>query len=130
MRNLRDLIKQSTESLRAAQPGPPVRPNSLYAAGAVGNPVRVRPRPRTPKNDSETEGDRFVHRDIYPEKKFETDITERRERSRASVAPPRGTGADRAAAVRQALRSAASLRTAMLVREVLDPPISLREDRW
>lgn len=116
MQRLRDLLRSPE--------GQPVRPTSLYEAGRVGA----------------SPGERTTRREASPAAWFESgaeptaeERTTRRERTvaerRRSVAPTPQATTPAADEILTALRNPASLRTAILLREVLDPPVSRRRKR-
>jgi len=105
----------------------PIRPTSIHAAGSTGASDVERARMRQDRaRDPETG---LAHRDLYPERPVVND-REPRSRHRPPVpALSRAPQTASRAALLTALRSPASLRTAILVREVLDPPLALRDER-
>lgn len=113
MQRLRDVIRSLEE--QAARP-PAARPNSLYEAGRVGSAPGERPdrmeAPQDARIDSAAE--------LTAEER-----TTRRE-PRRPVARTQRTAAPMAGRIRSTLRDPASLQTAILLREVLDPPVSRR----
>ncbi|CAA9556329.1 MAG: hypothetical protein AVDCRST_MAG33-1315 [uncultured Thermomicrobiales bacterium] len=120
MQRFRELIAST------ASPSDYDRPGSLYAAGAVGErlPAVARREARLAATDS----------DIGPAR------TERGERARptpgdrpgrptrSTAEPPPERERDARADLMAALRSPSALRTAVLLREVLDAPVALRDD--
>ena len=117
MRRVRDLIASATD------PSSYDRPGSLYAAGAVGQGAVTIPR-REVRPDA-------IESDIDPTR------AGRREAARpapgdrpvrdvpgTTVAPP---GRDARTDLMAALQSPATLRTAILLREILDTPVALRD---
>ncbi|HEV2526883.1 MAG TPA: hypothetical protein VGT61_00315 [Thermomicrobiales bacterium] len=103
------------------------RPGSLWESGSVGEPQdgRDAERPRNP-NRSQRSDPRRPQVLSIEEQEWQKPSTERpRQRVEPVVTWPQ-TEADRLAA---ALRDPASLRTAVLLREVLDPPLALRDER-
>jgi len=117
MRRLQDLVRSLEEQSGGA---PPIRPNSLHEAGRVGSPPGERPQRR--------EVVRVVQVDSASEPTAE-------ERTTRRVRPP--AGRDQAAQPPQAvpltarqnratLQNPESFRTAIMLREVLDPPLSRR----
>lgn len=125
LRQLADVVREQVEAARPPA-GPPIRPTSLREAGAVGESAEGRDRSRRlPASDSETG---IAHRDLYPERPVVNDQDPRVRRS--PVQPlSRAPRPESREAFLAALRSPAALRTAILVREVLDPPLALRDDR-
>ena len=117
MERLRDLVR----TLDGQPVLPSARPTSLYEAGRVGAPSTARPArgasPRDASIDSATE--------LTAEER-----TGRRERPaparRRQVAPEPETPTLVARQIRAALQNPESLRTAIMLREVLDPPVSRR----
>jgi len=116
MQRLRDLLR----SLEG-QPAPPTRPTSLYEAGNVGSSPGKRP----------------VRREAPPDAWFESgseptaeERTTRRERPvtgrRRTVAETPQATTLAAQQIQATLQNPASLRSAILLREVLDPPVSRR----
>lgn len=119
-------LAQAQEQAQAGRQAP-MRPTSLYAAGSVGEPVAGSNRPRQPlAGDPETG---IVHRNLYPERPVVNDQEPRAHRRPPVPALSRAPQTDSRAALLTALRSPASLRTAILVREVLEPPLALRDER-
>jgi len=116
MQRLRELTSST------AGPSDYDRPSSLYAAGAVGegSSAVVRREARLVA----TEGDVDPARTGRGERTLPTprDRPVRAIRS-TTEPPPRG---DARAELMAALRSPSALRTAILLREVLDPPVALR----
>jgi hypothetical protein len=128
MQSLRDMIKSTQEAVRAAQEeqARAQRPTSLYGAGSAGQLEPGAFRPRFPLAEQE------VQPDVYPERQPVGETESHRNRPSklsAPVTPHRDSREARAAALRRVLSSPSSLQTAFLVREVLDPPVALREDR-
>ncbi len=123
-RDLANAVRDQMELARE-QAQPPIRPTSLYAAGATGEPDQQRPRsPSSPARDIAV---RREGRNIYPEGAAPDDQLQQTRR-RPPVAARQAPRSDSRAALLTALRSPASLRTAILVREILDPPVALRGD--
>ncbi|MBA2469549.1 MAG: hypothetical protein H0V37_09110 [Chloroflexia bacterium] len=120
-RELANAVREQMDLARA-QSQPPIRPTSIYAAGATGEPDQQRPRsPSSPARDIAA---RREGRNIYPEGPIPNN--EASARRRPPVATRQVPQGDSRAALLTALRSPASLRTAILVREILDPPVALR----
>lgn len=106
----------------------PIRPTSIHAAGATGASDVERARMRQDRaRDQEARTER---NDRYPEGAAPNDQDARSRRRPPVQALSRVPRADSRAALMTALGSRASLRTAILVREVLDPPVALRDDRF
>jgi len=120
-RNLLDALRGGGQS---TEPPSRSRPTSLFEAGATGGDDDRRPRlrPRLP----DTPDDRKNRRSVYPEAPLAASPAVRRQTAEPPPARPRTSSRT---ALRVALRSPASLRTAILLREVLDPPVALRGDR-
>lgn len=120
-RDLVDSVRQQWDAAVAQaqeERREPVRPTSIYAAGSVGTSDADRARMRQ---------DRSNRDNLYPEGAAPDDQAQRTRR-RPVAEPVRLSRTDSRAALMTALRSPASLRTAILVREVLDPPVALRGD--
>jgi len=117
MERLRDLLR----TLDGQPVLPSARPTSLYEAGRVGASSGARPArvasPRDPRIDSATE--------LTAEER-----TGRRQRPAPArqrpVASEPETTTLVARRIRAALQNPESLQTAILLREVLDPPVSRR----
>ncbi|MDQ3656399.1 MAG: hypothetical protein M3457_15155 [Chloroflexota bacterium] len=114
------------EAQGQAQNRAPIRPTSLREAGATGASDVDRARMRQDRaRDQEARTER---NNRYPEGAAPNDQAQRTRRRppvEASSRIPRG---DQGAVLLASLRSPASLRTAILIREVLDPPVALRGD--
>lgn len=123
-RDIANAVREQMDLARA-QTQPPVRPTSLREAGAVGGPREGGNRPPEARAGDRETG--MVHRNLYPEGPTAND-QELRSRRRPPVQARAAARSDSRAALLTALRSPASLRTAILVREVLDPPVALRGD--
>lgn len=110
MERLRDLLRTLDDQ--------PVRPtggpNSLYEAGRVGASSGARPARRAASRDASI--------DSATEPTAE-ERTTRRQQPVAQTSQPATPAARR---IRAALQNPESLRTAILLREVLDPPVSRR----
>lgn len=111
MQRLRDLLRTLE-----GEPIRPTRPNSLYEAGRVGS----------------SPAERQVRREAPPEAWFESgaeptaeERTTRRERRRTVAQTPQ-PATPAARQIRAALQNPESLRTAIMLREVLDSPVSRR----
>lgn len=116
MERLRDLLR----SLEGQPVLPSARPTSLYEAGRVGASSSARPTrsglPRDASIDSATD----------PTAEERTGRRERTASSRRPIAPEPEATTLVARQILAALRDPESLRTAILLREVLDPPVSRR----
>lgn len=128
-RDIADAVREQMEIARAQAQQPPVRPTSLREAGAVGASRPGNPRP-VPQGAQGAQAPRGRNRDFqatsdntYPEGPA---VDDQRARRRPPVEVKRVAPTGSAAALRIALRSPSALRTAILVREVLDPPVALR----
>lgn len=110
MRRLRDLVS----ALEGEPVRPTARPNSLYEAGRVGSATGERPDRR--------EAARNARIDSATEPSAEERMT-RRPRPVAQTPQP---GTTVARQIRATLRNPESLRTAIMLREVLDAPVSRR----
>ena len=128
-RDIADAVREQMEIARAeaeGRPRPaPVRPTSLREAGAVGSPRPGTSRPAPQGPQGRTRDFQASSDNAYPEG---PPVDEQRARRRPQVQAPRVARTGSAAALRVALRSPSALRTAILVREVLDPPVALRGD--
>ena len=117
MQRLRDLLR----TLESQPVRPTARPTSLYEAARVGSSPRERAIGREPRPDAwfesgaePTAEERTTRRELP--------ATDRR-RPVAQASPPTTPAAQR---IRSTLQNPESLRTAILLREVLDPPVSRR----
>ncbi len=119
----RDLLTALRRGVRSRHLPARSRPTSLFEAGSVGSGERQVPSPDPNSRASEP---RSRRQNLYPEAPVEANPSLRRRRAEP-VAARRRT--DSRAALRVALSSSGSLRTAVLLREILDPPVALREDR-
>lgn len=105
---------------------PPVRPTSLRESGSTGASDGERARMR--QDRARNQNPQGARDNRYPEGPPPND-REAHSRRRPLVQPlVRVPRTDSRTALLTALRSPASLRTAILVREVLDPPVALRGD--
>ena len=126
-RDIANAVREQMDLARAQAEGQvPARPTSLREAGAVGEPNEGRQRPRPPQAGQEDA--RASQNNVYPERSVPNDQDLRSRRRTPVQAPSRAPRSDSRTALIAALRSPASLRTAVLVREVLDPPVALRGD--
>lgn len=132
-RDIADAVREQMDIARAeaeGRPRPaPVRPTSLREAGAVGSPRPGNPQPAQAGGPPGPQGrsrEFSVGSDnAYPEGRT---VDEQRARRRPPAEVRRVARTGSGAALRVALRSPSALRTAILVREVLDPPMALRGD--
>lgn len=129
-RDLTNAVREQWETAVAeaqgqAQNRAPVRPTSLREAGSTGASDADRARMRRAR----AEETRTDHTDLYPEGAAANDQELRSRRRPPTQALARGPRSESRSALLTALHSPASLRTAILVREVLDPPVALRHDR-
>ncbi len=99
-------------------------PNSLYAAGSVGG---ITERKQLPMTNAEQAALRDQAVGDSLEREPDVDIRPPRTRIPATSIPRPPTGIT-AAALAVALRSPSALRMAVLVKEVLDPPVALRDE--
>lgn len=120
MQRLRDLLR----SLEEGQARPTARPNSLYEAGRVGSA----PAQQLVRRD--VQQDAIVDSAAEPTAEERTTRRERpvTERRRPIAQTPQA-GTPAAQRIRAALRDPESLRTAIMLREVLDSPVSRRPPR-
>ena len=125
MRNLGDSLRKLSDQLLAEAAGTPDRPTSLYSAGTVGGQT-----PRRPLPDSAVPSDMGAQRsrDFTVEPEATTNVEQRRSRPRP-VAAPQHIRVNQGTRLRAMLRSPQSLRTAIVVSEVLGPPVALRDER-
>jgi hypothetical protein len=116
MRNLGDSLRKLSDQILADATGTPDRPTSLYAAGTVGG--------LTPRRTASASGEASdtLERDVP----MPTGDVERR-RPRPAPAPQRAR-VNQGTRLRVMLRSPQSLRTAIVVSEVLGPPVALRDE--
>ena len=120
MQRLRNLIETALNETGESPRRYADRPGALFASGSVGEPGgRERQRDASPAagRADEWSGD---DRDQSPP---------RRRRPAGSDQAVAATPADARASLMAALRTPSALRNAVLLREVLDPPIALRDDR-
>lgn len=116
MRRLQDLIR----SLEEQSGGAPIRPTSLNEAGRVGSTPGERPRRRE------------VSREVQVDSALELTAEERTTRrvrtgpGRERTPQPPQAAPLAARQIRATLQNPESFRTAVLLREVLDPPVSRR----
>ncbi len=119
MDRLRDLLK----TLDGQVVSPTARPNSLYEAGRVGAASSGRPARRAAPRDAS------IDSATDPTAEERTARRERTASTRRSIAPEPEATTLVARQIRAALHNPESLRTAILLREVLDPPVSRRKQR-
>jgi hypothetical protein len=126
MRNLGDSLRKLTNQLITEAAGTPDRPTSLYSAGTVGGPT-----PRRPLPDSAVPSDMGAQRsrDFTVEPEATTNVEEQRRPRQRPVTAPRRIPVNQGTRLRAMLRSPQSLRTAIVVSEVLGPPVALRDER-
>jgi hypothetical protein len=124
--SVREQWETAMAEVQGQAPRPPARPTSLREAGSTGASDAERARTR-----QDRAGESASTRDNrYPESQPPNDQDARGRRRPATPPVASRSLPDPGNALRAALRSPASLRTAILVREVLDPPLALRnEDR-
>ncbi len=130
-RDLTNAVREQWETAVAEAQGQtqnraPIRPTSLREAGYTG--VSDVERARMRQDRARAQESRTDRDSIYPEGPAPSDQDLRPRRRPPVQAPSRAPRSDSRAALMAALRSPASLRTAILVREVLDPPVALRGD--
>jgi hypothetical protein len=121
-----------TKVLRHRSGPPPdplsANPNSLYAAGSVGGATE---RNQLPVMPPMTNAERAALRDQVAGDSLERepDVEIRPSGKRApATSIPRPPARDSSAALAMALRSPSALRRAVLLKEVLDPPVALRHE--
>jgi|GEM_PF-5057323 len=133
---LRQMLHEAQEAVKAAQEE---QARNQRAGGfpGSGGPVRGMPGeglPRQPGTEQDVYPERVdivrdAPRDRFPEQVAGSDVRERRPRRPQLQAVARQDSRQaRAAALRRVLSSPGSLQTAFLVREVLGPPVALREE--
>jgi hypothetical protein len=117
VRNLSDSLRKLGDQLLTEAAGSPDRPTSLYSAGTTGG--------LTPRRTASASGEASdtLERDVP----MPTGDVERR-RPRPATAPQRAR-VNQGTRLRVMLRSPQSLRTAIVVSEVLGPPVALRDER-
>jgi len=102
------------------------RPGALFADGSVGSPgtrrTSTRPRPTQPARPARPGPPGFVDSADAPT----AEELPRRQRTAAATRELRATPRGR---IILALRSPAAVRQAIVLREVLDPPVALRDER-
>ena len=127
MQRLRDLLTTARGGSRSGPNQSTLRPGSLFAAGSVGE----RPGARDQRASAPAE-------DVTMRRRQRTGSSEDApeagiERRLRRPAPGGANAATATTKVRPelvaALRSPAALRTAVILREVLDAPIALRDER-
>ncbi len=132
MRNLGDSLRKLADQMITESGGTPDRPTSLYSAGTVGGQTPRRPPPvdrdgiETPASDTPPSDTPPPRQRDFAVEPMATDNVERR---RQSVAQRRRFAAPQRAPIHALLRSPGSLRAAIVVSEVLGPPVSLRDER-
>ena len=130
-RDLVNTVREQWETAVAEAQGQapkrePIRPTSLREAGSTGTSDVERARMRQDRaRDQDPQGARDNR---YPEVLPPNDQDARARRRPPAQVLARAPRSDSRTALLTALRSPASLRTAILVREVLDPPVALRGD--
>ena len=118
MRRFQDLIRSLEEQSGAA----PIRPTSLNEAGRVGSTPGERSRPRDVRRE--------VQIDSALEPTAEERVTRRvRQVVRQDQTPQPAQVPLTARHIRATLHNPESLRTVVMLREVLDPPVSRRPRR-
>jgi hypothetical protein len=123
MTTLRDLMGRARRHMDAARAPYADRPTSLYAAGSVGDQLRAVVR-REPDEAIDVAQPRLRE---FEAPRMETNHVE--DRPRRSAGPVSRRQAGRHDLLQATLRSPAALRRAMIVHEVLRPPVALRDDR-
>ncbi len=119
MQRLRNLIETALNETGESPRRYADRPGALFASGSVGEPGgRERQRDTSPAagRADEWPGD-------------DREQSPRRRRPAGSDQAAAATPADARTNLMAALRSPSALRNAVLLREVLDPPIALRDER-
>ena len=122
MRRFSDLLREARDqAMLAVSEGASDRPTSLYQAGAVGGNERKRPTPPVDDMSTMDVGEVRHHGrdaaiDVVPGRRVRPNVVAQRR----AIA----TGS-----LRSMLASPTSLRTAMVISEVLGPPVSLRDRR-
>jgi len=107
MKRFNELVREIREQAALASGGSLDRPTSLYQAGTVGREQRA---------PAQLPAD-------------EPMMDEARGRRRPTVEPSRAPVAARAYSVRSMLANPQSLRTAIVIGEVLGPPVSMRDEQ-
>ncbi len=128
MRNLGDSLRKLADQMITEAGGTPDRPTSLYSAGTVGGQTIRRP-PSVDRDDIETPVG-----DMPPPRQREFTVapmpTDVENRQRRTASQQRSmAGRRQRASIHRLLRSPESLRAAIVVSEVLGPPVSLRDER-
>ena len=120
MRNIGDSLRKLADQMITEAGGTtPDRPTSLYSAGTVGGPT---PRRREPGLEQDVN-------DMGPARSREPAPTNVEERRSRAVPQQRRAPVRPRTPIRALLRSRESLRAAIVVSEVLGPPVALREER-
>lgn len=128
MRNLGDSLRKLADQMVTEAGGTPDRPTSLYSAGTVGGQTIRRPEPvdrdviETPASDTPPPRQRE-----FTVEPMSTDVEHPRRRSTGQRRTL--SGQRQRASIHQLLRSPGSLRAAIVVSEVLGPPVALRDER-
>ncbi len=134
MDRLRHLIETGTETASPEMARFNSRPGELFAAGAVGGRQLAVPQ----REDALERVDSDIGRLQRPRQATPVRLRMQNQpgqRSPGSTSPTRepdrAPASDRItrATIRTALRTPASLRLAIILREVLDPPVALRDER-
>jgi hypothetical protein len=124
MRNIGDSLRKLTNQLITEAAGTPDRPTSLYSAGTVGGQTPRRRGPAAEQDVNDIGPARS--RDFSVDPMSTGDVESRRARP---VTAPRRIPVNQGTRLRAMLRSPQSLRTAIVVSEVLGPPVALRDER-
>jgi hypothetical protein len=131
MTTLRDLMNRARRQMDAARAPYADRPTALYAAGSVGDQLRAVVRPQAPQSNDPAIRARDVEPPPPREREFEvpvmpTDLVE--DRPQRAVGPVTRHQAGQRDLMRAMLHSPAALRRAIVVNEILRPPVGLRDD--
>ena len=123
MTTLGDLLNRARRQMDAPRAPYADRPTSLYAAGSVGDQLRAVVR---------REPEAFV--DVAPPRPREfavpqMDTEHVEDRPRRVTGPAARQQAGRGDLLRATLRSPSALRRALIVHELLSPPVALRDER-
>jgi hypothetical protein len=121
MKRFNELVREIRDQTALASGGALDRPTSLYQAGAVGKGQRVPSQRPAAEPMMDAPGPRHHGRDA--------DIDVVPGRRRPVVAPTQAAVSPRTLALRTMLATPRSLRTAIVIGEILGPPISMRDEQ-
>jgi len=121
MKRFSELVQEIRDQAALASGGSLDRPTSLYQSGSVGRQQRAPAQRPAEEPMMDVPGPRHRGRDA------EIDVVPGRRRPK--VTPTQGPLSPRANSLRSMLANPGSLRTAILIGEVLGPPVSQRDEQ-